>query len=65
MGWLLECRDNGCGHDGAVPGADSTGLGRMLMATAAEQLNGRLTTEFTSEGALLRVCFRDQAAREP
>ncbi|MFG6499773.1 MULTISPECIES: histidine kinase dimerization/phosphoacceptor domain -containing protein [unclassified Sulfitobacter] len=58
-GWLLECRDNGCGHAGAVSGADSTGLGRMLMATAAEQLNGRLTTDFSPEGALLRVCFRD------
>jgi two-component sensor histidine kinase len=56
--WLLECRDNGRGHDGAVSGADSTGLGRMLMATAAEQLSGRLSTDFSANGALLRVCFR-------
>ena len=34
-------------------------LGASLMATAAEQLNGRLTTDFSPEGALLRVCFRD------
>jgi len=56
-GWLLECRDNGCGHDGTVSGADSSGLGRMLMATAAEQLHGRLTTDFNPDGALMRVCF--------
>ncbi|WP_339819157.1 histidine kinase dimerization/phosphoacceptor domain -containing protein [Sulfitobacter dubius] len=57
-GWLLECRDNGRGHGGTVAGADSTGLGRMLMSTATEQLNGRLTTDFGADGALMRVCFR-------
>nr|WP_279626419.1 histidine kinase dimerization/phosphoacceptor domain -containing protein [Sulfitobacter delicatus] len=60
--WLLECRDNGGGHEpsgsrGTVSGADSTGLGQKLMATAAEQLNGRLTTDFTPEGAVMMVSF--------
>lgn len=60
--WLLDCRDNGGGHgaagsSGDVRGADSTGLGKMLMRSAAEQLNGRLTTDFTPEGAVMQVSF--------
>jgi len=55
--WLLDCRDNGGGHGGAVSGADSSGLGKMLMASAAEQLNGELTTEFTPDGAVMTVSF--------
>ncbi len=55
--WLLKCRDSGGGHGGQVSGADSTGLGKMLMTSAAEQLNGRLEADFGASGAVMKVSF--------
>lgn len=56
--WRLQCRDNGgAGAKAAQDGAAASGLGRKLMATAAAQLNGHLTADFTAKGAEMSITF--------
>lgn len=61
--WTLECSDNGVGRSVLDTGSDSdamnnTGLGEMLMSSAATQLNGHLTQGSGPDGTTLTVQFQ-------
>lgn len=55
-GWTLMCQDDGVGKQDEVQ-ADS-GLGGMLMESAASQLDGHLEYETVQHGTVLRVSFQ-------
>jgi two-component sensor histidine kinase len=57
-GWLLTCQDDGVGQDGAKTDTlTSTGLGEMLMSSAAAQLGGSLMQEAANSGMKLSITF--------
>lgn len=57
--WVLTCEDDGVGRqDRGEPSAEQgRGLGEMLMASAAVQLNGQLEYETVETGTSLTVKF--------
>lgn len=59
-GWVLSCQDDGVGKQDEADAdahADS-GLGAMLMESAASQLDGQLEYETVPQGTVLRVSFQ-------
>ncbi|WP_138936205.1 histidine kinase dimerization/phosphoacceptor domain -containing protein [Roseovarius arcticus] len=60
-GWTLSCQDDGVGQEqavGATSSRDDTGLGAVLMSSAAAQLDGHLEYEVTQSGTVLTVKFK-------
>ncbi|MFQ1701005.1 sensor histidine kinase [Loktanella agnita] len=59
----LTCTDNGVGVLASRKnGADDTGMGKMLMDAATEQLRGTMTQDSSPAGTTLRVTFPAAAA---
>ena len=60
--WILRCTDDGIGRQGRPEGTGditrNTGLGQMLMASAATQLSGELEYESGKNGTSLTVHFK-------
>jgi len=57
--WILSCHDNGVGRDSAVvEPTTSSGLGDMLMASAAMQLDGKLEQTSGPNGTALQIFFK-------
>ena len=60
-GWTLLCQDDGIGRqegDGAASGRDDTGLGAVLMSSAAAQLEAHLEYEVSESGTVMTVEFK-------